>query len=143
MKLRIGLLIVCLVMSVSLGLLLSNSGSSGSETAAREGKIRIGFSMDEVRGVRWHKDRDSLKKRAAELGCEANWVTLTQERPLDKPFFFWFASNDAHRSWDNQWERAYGPKTRAEDAVAPPFLMDPLGTHEDLASYYNEITRFV
>ena len=70
MKLRIGLLIVCLVMSVSLGLLVSNSGSSGSEMTKREGKIRIGFSMDEVRGARWHKDRDSLKKRAAELGAE-------------------------------------------------------------------------
>ena len=44
MKLRIGLLIVCLVMSVSLGLLVSNSGSSGSEMTKREGKIRIGFS---------------------------------------------------------------------------------------------------
>ena len=70
MKLRIGLLIVCLIMSVSLGLLLSKSGSTGSDSAAAEGKIRIGFSMDEVRGARWHKDRDSLKKRAAELGAE-------------------------------------------------------------------------
>ena len=70
MKLRIGLLIVCLIMSVSLGVLLSKSGSGDSESATAEGKIRIGFSMDEIRGARWHKDRDSLKKRAAELGAE-------------------------------------------------------------------------
>lgn len=61
---------VCLIMSVSLGLLLSKKGSGESDSAEREGKIRIGFSMDEIRGPRWHKDRDSLKKRAAELGAE-------------------------------------------------------------------------
>lgn len=70
MKLRIGLLIVCLIMSVSLGLLLSKSGSDESDSTENEGKIRIGFSMDEIRGPRWHKDRDSFKKRAAELGAE-------------------------------------------------------------------------
>ena len=29
----------------------------------------------------------------------ADWVPMLQERPKDKPFFFWFASSDAHRSW--------------------------------------------
>ena len=89
-----------------------------------------------------HIDNGRSDTKGASRGGEANWVTLTQERPRDKPFFFWFASNDAHRSWDNQWERAYGPKTRAEDVIVPPFLMDTLETREDLASYYDEITRF-
>ena len=32
-------------------------------------------------------------------GGESDWVQHVQDRPRDKPFFFWFASNDAHRSW--------------------------------------------
>ncbi|MDE0769084.1 MAG: sulfatase-like hydrolase/transferase, partial [Opitutaceae bacterium] len=67
-----------------------------------------------------HIDNGRSDTKGASRGGEANWVTLTQERPRDKPFFFWFASNDAHRSWDNQWERAYSPKTRAEDVIVPP-----------------------
>ena len=45
-------------------------------------------------------------------GGHANWVKIVQHRPHEKPFFFWFASNDAHRRWDadRQWDAArYGP----------------------------------
>ncbi|MEZ6088600.1 MAG: sulfatase-like hydrolase/transferase [Pirellulaceae bacterium] len=78
-------------------------------------------------------------------GGHANWVTVTRERPRDKPFFFWFASYDAHRDWDadGQWDAsAFGPMHRAEDVIVPPFLIDDLPTRRDLASYYNEVTRF-
>ena len=75
----------------------------------------------------------------------ANWLSVTKERPKDKPFFFWFASYDAHRGWDGdrQWvEEKYGPKHRPEDVIVPPFLADDPETRSDLASYYNEVTRF-
>ena len=78
-------------------------------------------------------------------GGHANWVKTTQERPADQPFFFWFAAYDAHRGWDadRQWDvDRYGPKHKAKDVVVPPFLVDGPATREDLASYYNEITRF-
>jgi arylsulfatase A-like enzyme len=78
-------------------------------------------------------------------GGHANWVKITQERPKDQPFFFWFASYDAHRAWDGdrQWnEERYGPMHRPEDVVVPPFLSDDPDTRQDLASYYNEVTRF-
>lgn len=78
-------------------------------------------------------------------GGHANWVKITEERPQDQPFFFWFAAYDAHRAWDadGQWdELRYGPKHRPEDVVVPPFLSDDPDTREDLASYYNEVTRF-
>jgi N-sulfoglucosamine sulfohydrolase len=78
-------------------------------------------------------------------GGHANWVKTTQERPKDKPFFFWFAAYDAHRGWDadKQWDAdRYGPMHKAEDVVVPPFLVDDQATREDLASYYNEVTRF-
>ena len=78
-------------------------------------------------------------------GGEANWVDITRSRPDDQPFFFWFAAYDAHRQWDadGDWvESLYGPMTNPADVVVPPFLLDTAETRQDLASYYNEITRF-
>ncbi|MEQ8787851.1 MAG: sulfatase [Pirellulaceae bacterium] len=78
-------------------------------------------------------------------GGHATWVKTLRERPKDKPFFFWFAAKDAHRGWDadNQWDaQRYGPKHKPQDVVVPPFLSDDPQTRGDLASYYNEVTRF-
>ncbi|MCC9604156.1 sulfatase [Stieleria sp. JC731] len=75
----------------------------------------------------------------------ANWLKVLKDRPKDQPFFFWFASYDAHRGWDGdkQWDPSkYGPMHRAEDVIVPPFLSDDPETRSDLASYYNEVTRF-
>lgn len=82
---------------------------------------------------------------ASNSGGHANWVSVTKNRPRDKPFFFWFASYDAHRGWDadRQWqENQYGPEHKSQDVVVPPFLVDDSATRTDLASYYNEVTRF-
>lgn len=78
-------------------------------------------------------------------GAESKWVPTIENRPKDQPFFFWFAALDAHRGWDadREWiEARYGPKHRPEDVVVPPFLVDEAATRQDLASYYNEVTRF-
>ena len=78
-------------------------------------------------------------------GGHANWVAVTKDRPKDKPFFFWFAAYDAHRDWDadKQWdEERYGPMHKPADVIVPPFLVDDEETRQDLASYYNEVTRF-
>lgn len=78
-------------------------------------------------------------------GGHANWVSVTEKRPKDKPFFFWFASYDAHRGWDSdkQWDaEAFGPMHKPADVKVSPFLVDDLATRQDLASYYNEVTRF-
>jgi len=78
-------------------------------------------------------------------GGHANWVSLTKSRPKDKPFFFWFAATDAHRAWDadRDWKpNEYGPKISPEAVTVPPFLVDSPETRSDLASYYNEVTRF-
>ncbi|MEM0926177.1 MAG: sulfatase [Planctomycetota bacterium] len=74
----------------------------------------------------------------------ANWLSVTKDRPRQRPFFFWFASYDAHRVWDGdqQWKTEYGPQHDWRDVVVPPFLVDDEVTRRDLASYYNEVTRF-
>ncbi|QDU26461.1 Arylsulfatase [Anatilimnocola aggregata] len=78
-------------------------------------------------------------------GAEAKWVQTIEQRPKDKPFFFWFAAVDAHRGWDanKEWvESKYGPQHRPQDITVPSFLADDAATREDLASYHNEVTRF-
>lgn len=78
-------------------------------------------------------------------GGEGHWVEVVKSRPVDKPFFFWFAATDAHREWDGdkQWiPGKYGPKHDPARMVVPPYLADTEATRRDLASYHNEITRF-
>ena len=68
----------------------------------------------------------------------ADWVSMLQERPKDKPFFFWFASSDAHRSWKlNDKAPLYKP----EDIEVPPYLYDGPVTRKDLAEYLHEVSR--
>ncbi len=78
-------------------------------------------------------------------GGHANWVSVLENRPRDQPFFLWFAAYDAHRDWDGdrEWiEEKYGPMHQPEAVSVPPFLSDDPETRQDLASYYNEVTRF-
>jgi arylsulfatase len=72
-------------------------------------------------------------------GAEEDWVTVLQDRPKSKPFFMWFASNDAHRDWQFNDK---GIKYNPNKLVVPPMLYDGEETREDLASYYHEISRF-
>lgn len=77
-------------------------------------------------------------------GGHGKWVEHLQKRPRDRPFFFWFASFDAHRAWDGdaEWDAAaYGPKHDPATIRVPPFLVDDAATRQDLASHANEVTR--
>ncbi len=78
-------------------------------------------------------------------GGHALWVQTVQQRAKEKPFFFWFAANDAHRDWeaDKEWdETRYGSSHEPAKVIVPPYLVDDAATRRDLASYYNEVTRF-
>lgn len=67
-----------------------------------------------------------------------DWVQLLKDRPLDRPFICWFASNDAHRDWQiNEKAPQYDP----EDMQVPPYLIDGPRTRKDLAEYYHEVSR--
>ena len=68
-----------------------------------------------------------------------DWVGHVQKRPKDKPFFFWFASSDAHRGWAINDQ---APTYKLEDIVVPPYLIDDEKTRKDLADYYHEVSRF-
>jgi arylsulfatase len=72
-------------------------------------------------------------------GKEEDWVGHVKNRPKDKPFFFWFASTDAHRAWSITKE---APKYDPKDVIIPPYLVDTPVTREDLTGYYHEVSRF-
>ncbi len=72
-------------------------------------------------------------------GGEKNWIAFLKERPKDKPFFFWFASLDAHRPWGADTFKITHDPTKM---IIPPYFADTPETRQDMASYYNEIARF-
>lgn len=72
-------------------------------------------------------------------GGSSDWVELVRDRPKDKPFFFWFAANDAHRGWSVS---DHAPEYNPAEVVVPPYNIDSPTTREDLALYYHEVSRF-
>jgi arylsulfatase A-like enzyme len=72
-----------------------------------------------------------------ESGCE-QWLPLLQSRPKDRPFFLWLAALDPHR--DYKKGAIDKPHSPAEVQV-PPYLPDNPEVRQDLALYYDEITR--
>ncbi|MGY5851908.1 sulfatase family protein [Salegentibacter sp. F14] len=72
-------------------------------------------------------------------GGEDMWIQSLRERDKNNPFFFWFASYDAHRVWGkNQFSNTHDP----EKIEVPKTLVDNDSTRIDLVKYYDEIKRF-
>jgi len=76
--------------------------------------------------------------RGAGPGKQEDWVEILRERPKDRPFFFWFASTDAHRAWQID---EVSPRYDPAEIEVPPYLVDDGDTREDLAAYYHEVSR--
>jgi len=87
----------------------------------------------------WEDRAFDLMKRGEGGSGSEEWVEILQNRPKDKPFFFWFASYDGHRDWFiNDEAPIYDP----EKVIVPPYMVDTPAVREDLAKYYHEISRF-
>ena len=71
-------------------------------------------------------------------GKQEDWVDLLRSRPMDQPFFCWFASGDAHRKWTINKD---APRYLPDELEIPPFLFDGPRTRQDLADYYHEVSR--
>lgn len=96
---------------------------------------------------KWHmgkllkKGFDQIYEKGTENGDggEDMWIPSLKERDKEKPFFFWFASYDAHRVWgENEFSNTHDP----EKIKVPETLVDNDSTRIDLAQYYDEIKRF-
>lgn len=62
------------------------------------------------------------------------------ERPEDKPFVFWFGSQDPHRDYEANTGIKAG--MRLEDVDVPGFLPDLACVRNDILDYYFEVERF-
>ena len=72
-------------------------------------------------------------------GGEARWIELANAIPENTPYFLWLASYDAHRNWG---ENPFNGVTDTTSIETPPYIIRDSATVADLASYYDEITRF-
>lgn len=72
-------------------------------------------------------------------GGEQLWVEYLQQRPKEKPFFMWFAAQDAHRGWDSAAKPIH---YSAHDVKVPANLVDNSATRNDIVRYYEEVSRF-
>jgi arylsulfatase A-like enzyme len=82
-------------------------------------------------------DGEPIAGKGGRSGAE-KWVERLRLRPMDRPFFMWFGSHDAHRVWDGE---SFTGLHRPGDVEVPPYLADTPETRADLALYYDEITR--
>jgi N-sulfoglucosamine sulfohydrolase len=72
-------------------------------------------------------------------GGENQWTELIEKAPIDKPYFAWFASYDAHRGWgDNEFTGTHTPAS----IRVPDYFADTPNTRNDICNYYDEISRF-
>jgi N-sulfoglucosamine sulfohydrolase len=69
----------------------------------------------------------------------ASFADFYNQAPKDKPFAFWFGSQDPHRPYEEGSGAASGMK--AGDVAVPPFLPDSPATRGDLLDYYFEVQR--
>lgn len=68
-----------------------------------------------------------------------NFDEFFKQAPKDKPFCFWFGSQDPHRPYDKGSGAKSGMK--AEEVIAPVFLPDTPETRDDILDYYFEVER--
>ncbi|WP_339709489.1 sulfatase [uncultured Kriegella sp.] len=84
-------------------------------------------------------DKIYEKRQVNGDGGEDMWIPSIEERDKNKPFFFWFAAYDAHRTWG---ENNFSNTHKIGQIDVPPTLIDNDSTRTDLAQYYDEIKRF-
>jgi arylsulfatase A-like enzyme len=69
----------------------------------------------------------------------ANFEEFYRQAPKDKPFCFWFGTNDPHRPYDKGSGARSGMKL--ENVVVPAFLPDTPEVRSDILDYYYEVER--
>ena len=112
--------------------------SSGYWTA-QSGKWHLGEEVkdrfDLVRAGGSEEDRARTPRDGS--GAE-DWVQTLREAPADQPFFLWLAAFDPHRAY----KQGVIPRTHAiEEVIVPSYLPDTREVRQDLALYYDEISR--
>ena len=66
------------------------------------------------------------------------WEEFMDTRPKDRPFFLTLGFTDPHRPYQ---KGSFEPAHTRDDVIVPPYLPDTDEVREDLALYYDEISR--
>lgn len=72
-------------------------------------------------------------------GTDMEFAALLDKLPASQPFFFWFGTQDPHRSFDKDAGKNAG--VPADKVRVPAFLPDTPEIREDLSDYISEIER--
>lgn len=95
-----------------------------------------------VSSGKWHLGPNRVEFdsifHSREASGAADWIPALQNRPKDKPFFMWFASNDPHRPYE---DGIISNPNDAGSVFIPPYLPDNDSTRKDFTRYCDEITR--
>ncbi|MEM9672981.1 MAG: sulfatase [Cyclobacteriaceae bacterium] len=114
------------------------TGQAGKWHLGEAVKDRFDTIMDvSTSGFQLPAKGQAMVQQANESGCE-DWLPLLESRPSGQPFFLWLAALDPHR--DYRPNSIAQPHTRT-DVVVPPYLPDTPEVRDDLALYYDEISR--
>ena len=87
---------------------------------------------------KFHLGGVARKKLDRVLDGVGDWRAFLSERPNDRPFFLSVGFHDAHRGFDRG---CVDPPHQHSDVIVPPFLPDVPDVREELASFYDEISR--
>ncbi|MFM9001651.1 MAG: sulfatase-like hydrolase/transferase [Opitutia bacterium] len=69
-----------------------------------------------------------------------NFRAMLAAKPAGKPFAYWFAPPNTHRSWERgSGKKLWGIDPDALRGKMPPFLPDVPVVREDLADYFGEV----
>jgi uncharacterized sulfatase len=69
-----------------------------------------------------------------------NFAAFLEDKPADKPFYFWFGTSDPHRPYATGAGLSSG--LRAQNIKVPGFLPDDAVVRSDIADYLFEVERF-
>ncbi|MBN2326666.1 MAG: sulfatase [Candidatus Omnitrophica bacterium] len=87
---------------------------------------------------KFHMGPHAEKKFDVVTGNVGDWKSFLDRRPKAKPFFLNVGFYDAHRTFDRG---CVDPPYTHDDIVVPPYLPDIPEAREELAGFYDEITR--
>lgn len=93
---------------------------------------------------KWHLGNPEKRNWNNVVECQAEvmaerTIEALRKRDTTKPFFYWVASIDPHRSYQ---EGAVDPPHSPDDVRVPPYLPDHPKIRKELALYYDEVSRF-
>ena len=118
--------------------------AAGYWTAA-SGKWHLGETVkdrfdivDDPGEAGFQTDPKTGKMLAKDDSGAAGWIPVMRQRPQGKPFFLWLAALDPHRDYV---ENSIPKPHRPADVIVPPYLPDTSEVRQELALYYDEITR--